>query len=426
MRRLAFIHLSGVYFLTAASETLISPLFPLVRRDLHLDVSQQAVLLAALTVSIAICNVVGGALGYRGGDRRVVRLAALLLAGGAILSGISPSYAVLLLGQAILGAGSGLFFASGLATVGRMYPKRRGRAVANYGLAYSLALATAAFAGNVGQGHWRIPFVAAGIAAAVFGVVTPRHLEAEREQVIPGQMMASLRAGLRSPLYRVALLTGVVAGTTNYVIIGLSPTMFVDRGQTLPFVATLMGIGRLAATVGKFGGGRLYDRFGGLLTSMVVMLTLVVVGAAMLLTPAAAGAVLVIPFVTVAAILFTVSNTLSVSALPSRSSFTIGVYRSVLVGSSAVVSAGVGALVHTVSLQHVILLTLAVPLAGGIGVALTLRRTGRLTTTGEPRPTSLTAASETAEARGDRPHPAVEEEGGSEPQAATEVRGFRS
>ena len=98
MRRLAFIHLSGVYFLTAASETLISPLFPLVRRDLHLDVSQQAVLLAALTVSIAICNVVGGALGYRGGDRRVVRLAALLLAGGAILSGISPSYAVLLLG----------------------------------------------------------------------------------------------------------------------------------------------------------------------------------------------------------------------------------------------------------------------------------------------------------------------------------------
>ncbi|HEY7925850.1 MAG TPA: MFS transporter [Candidatus Dormibacteraeota bacterium] len=393
-RRLALIHVSSVYFLTAASEALISPLFPLVRHDLHLDVSQQAVLLAALTVSIAVCNVVGGVLGFRGSDGRVVRLAALLLGAGALISGLAPSFAILLLGQAILGAGSGLFFASGLATVGRMYPVRRGRAVANYGLAYSLALATAAFAGNVGQGHWRLPFIAAGVAAAALAVLAPRYLEADHQPGIPGQMMASLRAGLRSPLYRVALLTGVVAGTTNYVIIGLSPTMFVDRGETLPYVATLMGIGRLAATVGKFSGGRLYDRFGGLLTSMVVMLTLVVVGAAMLLAPAAVGAVLVIPFVTVAAILFTVSNTLSVSALPSRSSFTIGVYRAVLVGSSAVVSAGVGALVHTVSLQHVIVLTLAVPLAGGVAVAMTLRRTGRLAASSDLLPAA--PAGETA------------------------------
>lgn len=384
-RRLAFIHLSCVYFLTAASETLISPLFPLVRNDLHLDVSQQAVLLAVLTVSIATFNIVGGIVGYRGGDRRVVRTAALLLAAGAIVSGLASSFLVLLLGQAVLGAGSGLFFASGLATVGRMYPVRRGRAVANYGLAYSLALATAAFAGNVGQGHWRIPFIAAGVAAASLALVAPHYLEADQEPKIPGQMMDSLRNGLRSPLYRVALLTGVVAGTTNYVIIGLSPTMFVDRGQTLPYVATLMGVGRLASTASKFGGGRLYDRFGGLLTSMVVMLALVVVGVAMLLTPPTVGAILVIPFVSVAAILFTVSNTLSVSALPSRSSFTIGVYRSVLVGSSAVVSAGVGALVRSVSLQDVILLTLVVPLAGGVIVAMTLRRTGRLATSSDLR-----------------------------------------
>lgn len=385
-RRIAFAHLCGVYFLTAACETFISPLFPLIRTDLHLDVSQQALLLAVLTLSIAIFNVAGGAFGYRRGDRRVVRCAALLLAAGAVLSGVAPSIAVLLPAQAVLGAGSGLFFASGLATVGRMYPTRRGRAVANYGLAYSLALATAAFAGNVGPGHWRILFLVAGVAAAAFGVLAPKYLEAVHEPAVRGQMMSSLRVGLRSPLYRVALLTGVVAGTTNYVIIGLSPTMFVDRGETLPFVATLMGVGRLAATVGKFSGGRLYDRFGGLLTSTVVMLTLVVVGVAMLLSPPAVGAVLIIPFVTVAAILFTVSNTLSVSALPSRSSFTIGVYRAVLVGSSAIVSAGVGLIVKVVSLQQVILLTLAVPLVGGAVVAVTMYRTGRLagTSTYEP------------------------------------------
>jgi MFS transporter, DHA1 family, inner membrane transport protein len=377
-RRLAFIHLSCVYFLTATCETLISPLFPLVRHDLHLDVSQQAELIAALTVSIAVCNVAGGATGYRGGDRRVVRVAALMLGVGAVACGLASSFGILFLGQVVLGSGSGLFFASGLATIGRMYPVRRGRAVANYGLAYSLALATAAFAGNVGQAYWRVPFVLAGTAAIGFAAVVPQYLEADRAPGKPAQMLDTLRLGLRSPLYRVALLTGVVAGTTNYVIIGLSPTMFVDRGETLPFIATLMGVGRLASTVGKFGGGRLYDHFGGLLTSTVVMLSLVVVGAAMLMTPPAVGVVLVIPFVTVAAILFTVSNTLSVSALPSRSSFTIGVYRAVLVGSSAVVSAAVGVLVHTIPLQQVILLTLVVPLVGGIAVAITLTRTGRL------------------------------------------------
>jgi len=377
-RRAAFVHVSFVYFLTATSETLISPLFPLVRHDLHLDVSQQAILLTGLTVSIAVCNVAGGVVGYRGGDRRVVRAAALILALGSLISGLAPSFGVLLLGQVVLGGGSGLFFASGLATVGRMYATRRGRAVANYGLAYSLALAAAAFAANVGIGHWRVPFLVAAAAAAVLAVVAPQYLEADHEAHFKGQMMESLRAGLRHPLYRVSLLTGVVAGTCHYVIIGFSPTLFVDRGESLPFVASMIGVGRLASTLGKFGGGRLYDRFGGLLTATVVMFALVAVGLAMLATPPTVGAVLVIPFVTVAAILFTVSNTLSVSALPSRSSFTVGVYRSVLVASSALVSAAVGALVHIVSLQTVILMTLAVPLSGGVVVAaLFLRRIRR-------------------------------------------------
>jgi predicted MFS family arabinose efflux permease len=391
-RRIAFIHVSCVYFLTATCETLISPLFPLVRHDLHLDVSQQAVLLAALTVSIAACNIGGGVIGYRHGDRRVVRTAALILALGSLTSGLAPSFGILLLGQVILGAGSGLFFASGLATVGRMYATRRGRAVANYGLAYSLALATAAFAANVGVGHWRLPFLVAAAAAATLAVVAPRYLEADHEAPVKGQMMESLRAGLRHPLYRVSLLTGVVAGTCHYVIIGFSPTLFVDRGESLPFVASMIGIGRLASTIGKFGGGRLYDRFGGLLTSTVVMFTLVAVGVAMLATPPTVGAILVIPFVTVAAILFTVSNTLSVSAVPSRSSFTIGVYRSVLVASSALVSAGVGVLVHTVSLQNVILMTLAVPLSGGGVVAVVLLRRMRRTADAAEPPLCLAVA----------------------------------
>ncbi len=371
-RRVAFGYLFTVYMLAAVSETLISPLFPLIRRDLGLDVTQQAELLAALTISIGVFNLVGGAFGYRTGDRRIVRLAALALACGTFLCGSADSFVALLIGQIVIGAGSGLFFGPGLASISRMYTVTRGRAVASYGLAYSLGLSLAAFSASAGQSVWRWMFWWTGGVALVFAIAAPRIVEAHGEHIPP--LLGSLRTYLGRPLYRMSLVTGVVAGTTHYIINGFAPTLFDDHGASLGVITALIGIGRLASAGGKFLSGWLFDRFGGPQTAFLIMLAITALGLLELLLPYRVGAWFIVPFVCVTAMLFPVSNALSVAALPARSSWGVGVYRAALVTSSAIVSGVVSVLLHFFTLEVVMVGTLAVPLSGAIWVAFAAGR----------------------------------------------------
>ena len=119
-KRLAASYVFSVYLLAAASETYLSPMFPRVRDDLDLVVAQQAALVAVLTAGIGIGNLVGGAAGYHIGDRIVIRIAAVFMAIGALLTSVAHSYVVLLIAQCVAGFGIGLFFAPGLATIGRV------------------------------------------------------------------------------------------------------------------------------------------------------------------------------------------------------------------------------------------------------------------------------------------------------------------
>ena len=112
-RRIAFSYLFAVYLLCGMAETLISPLFPLVRNDLGLVEAQQATLLATVAACIAIFNVVGGALATRMADRHLVRIAAAILSIGLVVTGASVSFPMMLVGQALVGTAFGLFYPSG-------------------------------------------------------------------------------------------------------------------------------------------------------------------------------------------------------------------------------------------------------------------------------------------------------------------------
>ena len=56
----AFGYLFTLYFILGGAETMISPLFPLVRVDLDLSDSQLPAILTAVAVGIASFNVIGG------------------------------------------------------------------------------------------------------------------------------------------------------------------------------------------------------------------------------------------------------------------------------------------------------------------------------------------------------------------------------
>ena len=73
------------------------------------------------------------------------------------------------------------------------------------------------------------------------------------------------------------------------------------------------------------------------------------------------GLVLFVPFVAVSASVFPIANTLLVAALPPRSAWGIGTFRSVMLGASALLSGAVSLLLHYVSVPAVMLGALVVP-----------------------------------------------------------------
>jgi predicted MFS family arabinose efflux permease len=377
-RRVAASYLFVVYLLAAASETFISPFFPLIRTDLELVVANQATLVAVLTCGIGLGNVAGGAAGYHVGDRVVVRVAAVALSVGAIVSGSAQSFAVLLLGQAIAGLGIGVFFAPALASIGRMFAATRGRALATYGLAYSLGTAAAAFVAGVNGIDWRWPFYATGVLALGLAVAAPPLLDSTAGR--PPPMVASLRRYLREPLYQMSLVTALVAGSATYIFIGYAPTLFVDRGVSLTIVAVLVGVGRLASIGGKYMAGWMFDRFGGPQSARWVMFAIAICGVPLVALPEGWGVAAVAPFVLVTASLFPISNALSVAGLPERSTWGVGVYRALLVGSSALLSAVVAVLLRVVSLDAVMYGTLLLPLAGAVAAGVMMRSRGEAVT----------------------------------------------
>jgi predicted MFS family arabinose efflux permease len=317
-----------------------------------------------LTCGIGVGNLIGGAAGYHVGDRVVVRVAAVAIAVGTLVSGSAQSFGVLLLGQAVAGLGIGVFFAPALASIGRMFAATRGRALATYGLAYSLGTAAAAFVAGVNGIDWRWPFYVTAVLALGLAVAAPPLLDSAGGR--PPPMIASLRGYLREPLYQMSLLTALVAGSTTYIFIGYAPTLFVDRGVSLTVVAVLVGVGRLASIGGKYVAGWMFDRVGGPQSARWIMFAIAAWGVPLVALPGEWGVVAVAPFVLVTASLFPISNALSVAGLPERSTWGIGVYRAILVGSSALLSAVVGILLHVLSLDAVMYGTLFLPLAGAV------------------------------------------------------------
>lgn len=371
-RRLIFWYLTIVYFLAGASETYISPLFPLLRQALHLRVSDQATLIAALTISIAVGNLAGGWVGSRFADRWAVRSAAALLAAGSLLSGLAMSFVTIAIGQVLSGLGVGLFFGPGLAVIGRMYPTTLGRSIASYGLGYSCGLAAAAFASSLGADLWRAAFVVTAVLSLGFAIFTPKLPEAgnDRRQGLVRDAVTYLR----SPAYRSAVTVGIVAGICNYVVIGLAPEHFVSVGTSAGLIGALVGAGRIASMGGKYASGWLVDRIGGTSTAQLLMCLLVLCGLLELVTPRQVGLWAVVPVVCASAMLFPVSNAMVVVALPGRATWGVGVYRASLMVSSAICSGLSSLALRHFSTTTVMIAALAFPLLAVISQALASRR----------------------------------------------------
>ena len=365
-RGATFGYLFTLYFILGGSETMISPLFPLVQEDLDITESNLAALLAAVAGGIAAFNIIGGATSRWLSDRSLVRATAVSLAAGMALSAVAPSFWVLLAGQTLLGVAFGIYFPPALASVARLYPDAPGRAIAIWGQAYSFGLAAAAASAYAG-GAWRWVYAGCAVPAALAIAWVPRWIEVDRDPA-PLGWLAQLAQNARKRTYRLAFYASFGGVSMHFVVIGFSTALFVvEHDVDLRLVAALLIAGRTLSAPVKIVAGAYYDKRGGPWTARVMTLSTALLGVPLLLLPAPVGVWFLVPFVGMAVSVLPVANAMLVAALPPQSGWGIGTFRAALLGSAALLSAMVSGLLRAgVPLSVLMVVALGLPtLVGG-------------------------------------------------------------
>ena len=360
--RVGFAAVTGGYLAATTAEWVLPPLFPLLAVDLGLGTGDAGMTFAVLSSSVAVGGLAGGFGLVRLGPRLGVAAGLVLVAVGAVLSALADGHGSLLAGQAVLGFGSGAFFAPGIRTAALLVGTgRRGLAIGIFGVAFSAGVALAGLLAATGDiWGWRSSFAAAaGVAvlAAAFCLVArlPATLPA------PPGGAGSFRLG--AAVAPVAV--GSVASACQYGTVAFLPLFAVYVWGFSPGTAALViTVSRVLSVPAKLLSGNAADRASSVRISRRLGVGLAVVGACWTLAPwevpAAAAAIVFGAFV---AALGPIANVLALDAFEGRAPL-LGAFRSAQIAVGGATSALIGVAAALVGLRPTLAVAaVAVPAA---------------------------------------------------------------
>jgi DHA1 family inner membrane transport protein len=347
----------GAYLAASVGESLLSPVFPTAADDLGLDLTLGGVAFGVLTATIAVANIVGGALLPRLGATRVIRLAVVLSAAGALVAATAKAFPQLALAQVLLGAGSGLYFPAGIQAVAALAgPRRKGFAMGMFGVAFSGGLTIAAVLAAVGATHgWRTAFVVSAVLSAIAALST---LALRTPPVPPVAARARVRDVLGMPT-----AVGTVGAVCQYGTVSFLTAFAVrEWGLTLGAAAAVLAVGRVLSIAAKVLSGAAADRRGPRASARRIGAVLAVTGVGWVLLPGSWPAyALAAVFAGTVSSVFPVANVLALERFGGQGG-ALGLYRSVQIALGALATFLVGVLGDAVGLRPVLAVTVLVPL----------------------------------------------------------------
>lgn len=350
------------YLAVTTGESLLAPLLPLLRGELGLDLREAGLALGLVSAAIAVGNLAGGALLARRGTRQGTVAGLAVAAAGGLVAAASQGPPSFLLGQALLGLGSGVFFAAGLRAVGVLGGSRRGLAMGVFGVAFSGGLALAALlAALAGAWGWRASFVAVAVlalatalAAALAPLPGPPAPTAAGAASGPGEVLRRL---LASPL-----LVGGVAAASQYGTVGFLPSFAVTAwGLSPASAALLLAAARLLSVPAKLVSGNAADQAGSYRIARRLGLLLGVLGACWTLLPVPVAPLAAVVFAAFVSGLGPVANVLAFERF-GGSGMLLGAFRSAQIGLAAAAGAGIGVVSAAFGLRPVLAVSALLPL----------------------------------------------------------------
>jgi MFS family permease len=163
--------LVGGTFFAYLHRSALSIAAPFVSQDLGLNPGVTGVLLSVFFWSYSLAQIPSGWLADRFGVGRVYATGFVIWASAAALTGLAPSFAVLVLLRLVMGAGQGVVFpGSGRSVANWFSPKERGGATAAFlsGMRVGQAVITTLGAATIAIYGWRFLFIVTGLAGAVW------------------------------------------------------------------------------------------------------------------------------------------------------------------------------------------------------------------------------------------------------------------
>ena len=271
-RRLLVLALGA--FAVGTDSFVIAGLLPDVSRSLHVSTGAAGQLITAYALAYAVLSPVLAALTASWPRRTVLLTGLAVFVVGTAASALLSSYAAVLAGRALAGAGGGMTVPTAGGIGAGLVPERlRGRALSIVlaGLTAATALGSPLGTAVAAVADWRTTLLGVAglglIALAGVAVGMPSG---------PGVRAAGMRARLapvRDRRVAAILATSLLAyaglfSAYSYIAVVLHPVTGGD-GTTLAVLLLAWG---LAATAGNLAAGNLSDRFGGHRTAVIALL----------------------------------------------------------------------------------------------------------------------------------------------------------
>ena len=266
--RAAIAGFSVAHFSHHVTNSLLSPLLPLIRDTFGLSYTQQGIAVSAFSLSNGLSNAPIGVLADRIGPRIVLSGGLVLLGLASVALSLAGEYWHLLVLLLAMGIISGSYHAPAVALIARAFPERgRGAVMGLHTTGGHLSFFAAplvAGAVALAAGTWRAPYLLFAIAPIASGIALWRL--APRTHVPPPSRgrLAALRE-----LAGVGRAVGAVVAFSILFQVGFAAFLaflsiyLVDaRGVNVAVAAALYGLPQLAGVVGAPFGGWLSDRIG--------------------------------------------------------------------------------------------------------------------------------------------------------------------
>lgn len=288
--------LSLGWFGVVTARLLLPPLLPTIISSFGISVVSAGIMLTVMQSINALVLYPSGRLSDQLSRATVIVPGLVILTAGLLLIAISPVYAALVAGVAVLGFGAGLFTVAPRAFISDHFREGRGRALGIFAASFNvggiLASALAAFTFE----RWRLPFVA---IAVMLAVITALYAYWNREPYLVPTREVDIEIGatVRRLLTMPELQRPLVAYTAFYVVtrsfLGFFPTYLQTAKGFSPALAS--GAFALVFAVGgvtKVVAGDLSDRFStrlvataGLVLAMVALAGITLAQSMLVLAP---------------------------------------------------------------------------------------------------------------------------------------------